>query len=95
MHDVDQDMRLQVLSELNWWTLLFSQVFTFTEVWGARPGGLTVLDQREIELAWDEHHMMTEEERTTNQRAEKDPDAKEFDRVKYLGKRITALEGDG
>lgn len=85
---------MQVLSELNWWTLIFSQVFTFSEVWGIRPGGLTIWDQRETELAWDEHHRMTEAEKAVDKLKEKQREAKDFDRVAYLMKRKAVLEAN-
>lgn len=82
-----------MLRELATWSLVFSQVITYWEVWGVRPRGMTKRDEMEVHMAWDEHQRLTKAEESVKKTAGQES---EFDlvawRMKYLEDRLADIE---
>lgn len=84
-------LRLSALRHIGEWELIFSQYFTYTEVWGQRPRGLTEEELMEARLAYEEWNRLNR----AYQKWEKSKIDSQFDRVGYIEKRKEEILENG
>ena len=84
--------RLEALEWIEAWGLIFSEKFSYTEVWGEHPYGLTQSEVVEIGIAYDEWDRLQAAirawEKTHDPRQEE-----RFDITSYLAERRAEILG--
>jgi hypothetical protein len=82
-------LRLSVLARIDEWELIFSQYFSYSEVWGEHPRGLTDRELLEARLAYDEWSKLDRAYQNWEKRGTDRP----FDRAEYIQKRREEIVG--